>query len=292
MGTANVTLYAKWSANNYTVTFDKDDNAATGTMSAQTIASGSSANLTANAFSKTGWIFAGWATSSTGTVAYTDKASYIMGTANVILYAKWTIISYTLTVTTDGSGSVNKDPSQATYTYGTDVTLTPSPALGWVFDSWSGADSEDISTPAPYIITMDADKSITANFTKIFTIEDLKLHANLGSKSDEQGVWDLHVFILFSKNDLNKDGNFTIRIKSFQEYNDGTETVKWFPSESGTEPIKISPGQNRYPAGGDAWVFKLESAGTGQGKPKDVFVEIWIYDNTGNQVAYGSKYAN
>jgi len=88
--TTNVTLYAKWATNTYTVTFNKNDDAATGTMAAQTIASGSSANLTACAFSKTGWTFAGWATTSDGTVEYADGASYTMGTADVTLYAKWT----------------------------------------------------------------------------------------------------------------------------------------------------------------------------------------------------------
>jgi len=89
MGTANVTLYAKWTANNYTITFDKNDAEATGSMAAQTIASGSSANLTACAFTRTGYIFAGWATTSGGTVEYNDGESYTMGSANIILYAKW-----------------------------------------------------------------------------------------------------------------------------------------------------------------------------------------------------------
>ena len=89
MGASNVTLYAKWSANNYTITFDKNDGSATGSMSNQTIASGSSANLTANAYAKAGWSFIGWATTAGGTVAYADGSSYTMGASNVTLYAKW-----------------------------------------------------------------------------------------------------------------------------------------------------------------------------------------------------------
>ena len=89
MGTANVTLYAQWTANPYTITFDKDDVDAVGTMANQTIASGSSASLTTNAFTKAGWQFTGWAETSGGTVAYVDGASYTMGTANVTLYAQW-----------------------------------------------------------------------------------------------------------------------------------------------------------------------------------------------------------
>jgi uncharacterized repeat protein (TIGR02543 family) len=68
--TANsaVILYAKWTAipvNNYTITFNKNDADATGTTATQTIASGASANLTANGFNNPGFTFAGWATTAT-----------------------------------------------------------------------------------------------------------------------------------------------------------------------------------------------------------------------------------
>ena len=63
-GNAALTLYAKWTPITYTVTFNKNNDDATGAMVAQTIASGSSANLTSNAFAKTGFTFAGWATTA------------------------------------------------------------------------------------------------------------------------------------------------------------------------------------------------------------------------------------
>lgn len=85
----DLTLYARWVSSTYTVTFDKNDSAATGTMTVQTMASGATAKLIACAFTKTGWTFAGWATTPEGTVTYADEASYTIGTASVILYAKW-----------------------------------------------------------------------------------------------------------------------------------------------------------------------------------------------------------
>ena len=120
---SNVTLYAKWTANNYTITFDKNDAGASGTMPAQTITYGSSAKLTACTFTKTGWTFAGWATTSGGDVVYADGASYIMGTADVTLYAKWTINSYT--VTYDGNGSTGgiTPTDSSLYDYGATVTV-------------------------------------------------------------------------------------------------------------------------------------------------------------------------
>jgi len=70
-------------------------------MAPQTIASGLSAKLTANAFTRVGYAFAGWATSSTGSVAYGDGAIYAIGNANVTLYAVWTI-PYTVTYSANG----------------------------------------------------------------------------------------------------------------------------------------------------------------------------------------------
>ena len=76
-------------SNPFTITFDS--NGGTGTMATQAMATGTSDSLTANAFTRTGYTFAGWATTSGGTVAYANSANYTMGDADVSLYAKWTI---------------------------------------------------------------------------------------------------------------------------------------------------------------------------------------------------------
>jgi uncharacterized repeat protein (TIGR02543 family) len=87
MGDSDVTLYAVWVVN-HTITFNSNGGA--GTMAVQTIASGSSAILAANVFTRPYYSFAGWSTSDTATSAtYTDKASYAMGTADVTFYAVW-----------------------------------------------------------------------------------------------------------------------------------------------------------------------------------------------------------
>ncbi len=89
---ANTTLYAQWTPNNNTITFDA--NGGTGTMSAQTIATAATATLSTNTFSNTGFSFSGWNTLANGTgTAYANGASYTMGTANVTLYAQWTSVS-------------------------------------------------------------------------------------------------------------------------------------------------------------------------------------------------------
>lgn len=73
----------------YTITFNKNDTDAIGSMVDQTIASGSFVNLSTCGFTKTGWTFTGWSTTADGGIEYTDEASYIMGASNITLYAKW-----------------------------------------------------------------------------------------------------------------------------------------------------------------------------------------------------------
>lgn len=76
-----------------------------------------------------------------------------------------------LTVSVTGSGTVRSSPSgincgstcNAGFTSGTQVTLTPTPAHGWQFASWSGACSGSGSC----VVTMNAAASVTATFTKL-----------------------------------------------------------------------------------------------------------------------------
>ncbi len=70
------------------------------------------------------------------------------------------IPQYTLTVNTSGPGTVTLDPPGGTYYRDTVVTLTPVPASGYVFSSWSGA----CSGTGECSVTMDAPKTVTANF--------------------------------------------------------------------------------------------------------------------------------
>lgn len=94
----DITLYAKWTANKYTVKFNGNGNTG-GSMSDQSFTYGTAQNLTPNAFEKYGHTFAGWSKTSDGSVAYTDgqSVSNLTSTNNgtVTLHAKWTEKSLT-----------------------------------------------------------------------------------------------------------------------------------------------------------------------------------------------------
>ena len=85
--------------------------------------------------------------------------------ANQTIAASFAINTYTLTLLTAGSGSVAAVPNQATYDHGTVVQLTATPSVGWNFDFFSG-DLSSIVNPSN--ITMDANKTVTANFSQHF----------------------------------------------------------------------------------------------------------------------------
>jgi uncharacterized repeat protein (TIGR02543 family) len=77
-------------------------------------------------------------------------------------------IRYTLTTTVipAGRGTVTRNPNATSYVAGTEVTLTATPAQGYVFANWSGASTAAVS---PLTITINANTTLTANFREIQT---------------------------------------------------------------------------------------------------------------------------
>lgn len=120
--------------------------------------------------------------SSTGNCAYISFTAHLVsgastvglydvGVTNETSYVPITVTNgsvvlreFTLNITINGSGSVTKNPDQATYTYGTIVQLTATANSGYALNSWSG----DLSgSQNPTSITMDGNKSVTAHFVDI-----------------------------------------------------------------------------------------------------------------------------
>lgn len=120
----------------YTVTFDA--NGGSGTIANISVEEGSEITLPKNTFTKSSYIFAGWATSADGDVSYSDKAK-ITVTGNTTLYAKWTAITYTITY--EANGGTNADGNPAGYTSETETITLLAPSReyfdfgGWYTDS-------------------------------------------------------------------------------------------------------------------------------------------------------------
>lgn len=153
MGTADVSLYAVWSFNSYSITFDP--NGGSGTMSKQIITSGTSANLLLSSFTRAGYTFAGWATSAKSSVAYTDGSLYTMGYSDITLYAVWETNYYTISFDPNGgSGSMANQTlpfGRSTYLY-----INTFIRSGYTFAGWATSDSEGVVYANNTIYTMGA----------------------------------------------------------------------------------------------------------------------------------------
>ena len=122
--TEDATYYAYYKANTYTVTYNANDEQYPGTASGATTSSshtyGTAKNLTSNGFARAGYIFAGWATTPTGDVEYTNGQSVtnLSSTqgATVTLYAKWTEITLSATISPSTISANTATPIQFTIT--------------------------------------------------------------------------------------------------------------------------------------------------------------------------------
>jgi uncharacterized repeat protein (TIGR02543 family) len=149
---AAVTLYAKWTLITYTVAYNGNGSTGGSTASSSHTYDVSKV-LTANGFTRTGYTFAGWATTAGGTAAYSDGQSVVSlsstQSATVTLYAKWIPITYALTVNTGTGGGP--------YASGTRVAISATVPAGKQFYRWLGSTQYvDSVTSAETYVTMPA----------------------------------------------------------------------------------------------------------------------------------------
>ncbi|WP_244881584.1 beta strand repeat-containing protein [Dehalogenimonas alkenigignens] len=128
----NHTLYAHWTANNYTVTFNATSGG-TPSPASKTVTYGSPYGTLATV-SRTGYTFNGWFTDAT-TGTEVTAASTVTSAANHTLYAHWTASTYTVTFDSNGGGTPSPTSKTVTYgsTYGTLATVS---RTGYTFNGW------------------------------------------------------------------------------------------------------------------------------------------------------------
>jgi Fe-S cluster biogenesis protein NfuA len=141
---------------------------ACGTDCVEDVASGTRVPLTAAAAA--GSVFAGWSGACTGTAGCEvtmDALKTVTATFNRIPSVALTVVRY-------GSGTVTSTPAgiscgtdcREPYPTGTSVTLTATPAAGYVFGNWSGA----CTGTGACVVTMNTAKRVTATFRRVTTV--------------------------------------------------------------------------------------------------------------------------
>jgi len=160
MTAANRTLTANFAVvvpGNFAVTLSSNPAVGGTTSGAGTFVENSTRIVSATA--NTGYTFVNW---TEGGLIVSANSSYSFTlVANKTLVANFLINTYTLAVSAV-NGTVAKNPNQTVFDYGSIVQLTPTPSVGYTFTSWTG---DATGTANPLSVTMNANKSVTANFT-------------------------------------------------------------------------------------------------------------------------------
>ncbi|MEO8347103.1 MAG: InlB B-repeat-containing protein, partial [Betaproteobacteria bacterium] len=133
-----VNLYAQWTTV-YGVSYSGNGNTG-GTVPVDSGAYATGATVTVlgntGSLAKTGYTFGGWNTTADGSGAsYAGGATFAMGSANVTLYAKWTINTYTVSFNSNSGSSVADQSVQ----YGSFATAPATPTkTNSTFAGWYG----------------------------------------------------------------------------------------------------------------------------------------------------------
>jgi len=226
MGAADMTLYAKWTVNKYSVTFNPQGGSA---VASESVAYDSLVTKPANP-TKIGYTFDGWYKEAACANAWnfaTDK----MGAADMTLYAKWKIITFTVTASAGPGGSIA--PLSKVVDYGSSLTLTITPAKGYAVDDISdttGGVTTVITDPKlPFALTnITADHTIKVTFAALMRKLDIeRVKIDFSNKPVEDRIYLKGSLDLGKRSNKVKPGDpvtLTIDDKFSQTI---TMTAKW-----------------------------------------------------------------
>jgi uncharacterized repeat protein (TIGR02543 family) len=173
---SNLTLYAVWTPIKYTLTYDA--NGGTSAPAAGSYGSATSVTLSSTVPTRTGYVFGGWNTTSTGGTNYASGASYSMPAANTILYAKWTIADGTLAYNANNGTTSEASVTAAGNTTTTIANGSNTSRSGYDFVGWnSKADGTGTSYAVGSTFTLSANVTTTiyaqwtlSKYTLVFNV--------------------------------------------------------------------------------------------------------------------------
>lgn len=178
-GDGNITMYAVWQINQYTVYY----NANGGTVSISSQVYNYNAGIYLPNPTRTGYTFTGWYTAASGgaRVYSLDPVTY-----NRTVYAQWSINSYTITIYPNG-GTWNGSTANATRTgnYNTTIAIAYPTRTGYTFAGWTFSGGGSLSGTT-YTVGL-SNASVVAQWTTNQYIVTYNASANGGSPSTAVG---------------------------------------------------------------------------------------------------------
>ena len=124
-----------------------------------------------------GWYFSGWS----GSIGDAINPTNIFVNGNFIITGVFLpLATNTLTLVTNGSGSIALRPPGGSYASNTTVTAIATPAAGWVFTGWSGAATGAVN---PLPLTLVTNLTLTGTFAQLpaFDVQPTSLTNLAGS---------------------------------------------------------------------------------------------------------------
>ena len=157
----NHELFAKWTANGYTVTFDPTGGELTGASTRNVTFDQAYGELPAP--TRTGYTFAGWFTEQTGgTEVKMDTTVQTAG--NHTLYAHWTANKYTVTLDVNDGDELGT--STITVTYDAKYGELPTPTrTGHTFNGWYTTKTGSTKVTADTVVKTDKAHTLYARWT-------------------------------------------------------------------------------------------------------------------------------
>jgi uncharacterized repeat protein (TIGR02543 family) len=210
--TADTTLYAQW-LGPYTVTYDGNDNdAGSAPVDSNEYVHNTEVTLaTGEGLIKTGYTFTGW-TDEDGTHYAAGEQLYI--TANLELYAEWTVNSDTFSVSyDDNDATAGTAPIDTTaYAYNEYVTLATNTGglikTGYTFTGWTDEDDNHYDAGEQLYIT--ANLELYAEWTatsETFNISYDDNSATAGTAPTDDTAYAYNAYVTLASNtDLIKTG--------------------------------------------------------------------------------------
>ncbi|GMO26715.1 MAG: hypothetical protein Pg6A_14070 [Termitinemataceae bacterium] len=173
-GTKTVTLKPP----KFTIKYDANNGSGTSTTETTVRTYGVPFNLAANTYTKTGYSFSGWSTTSSGSVFYTDGQQNVnnidppSNNAVVTLYAVWTLANYNI-IYNNMTGAANHASNPAVYTYETNtITLQAPTRSGYNFGGWFSNANFTGAAVTQIAKGSTGDKTLYAKWESTVTIAD------------------------------------------------------------------------------------------------------------------------
>ena len=159
---SNHTLYARWTPNTYTVTFNAEGGSAPNPAT-KVVTFGLTYGTLATT-SRTGYTFGGWWTGSGGTGTQILSTTVVSTASNHTLYARWTANTYTVTFDAEGGTAPNPATKSVTFgiAYGALATTSKTGATfaGW----WTLAGGTGTEVTASTIVSATSNHTLYAKW--------------------------------------------------------------------------------------------------------------------------------